>query len=322
MWWRKPATLSAVTPSDQQSFTFSYKSVDGDPISATFFPAPESDTKTPRPLLVFAHAGGMVVGGRSDFPPQWLGYAGQSGWHFLTFSYQLLPPGNASTLIADVKDLGNWIGSSLNTLLVPHDQSVDLSRIIVSGQSAGGYIAYQCGRLFPPEVRPRAVLSFVGSACDWGPGSSSTWYTHPKPDGYQFRPNEPPITSFTEDMFTELLAGAVSHVSDIPFSSSPQVQLRSSYYRYLIATGTYAEKFGIEDGPVIPHMDASFPKTAIVHGNKDTLTPIEEAKAVFERLNGYGVEVKLFEIEGGDHDSDPGGPKVLEAFDLIHEWLK
>ncbi|KAI8809888.1 Alpha/Beta hydrolase protein [Cladochytrium replicatum] len=304
------------------SFTFPYKSVGDELVQATFFAAPGSQAQNPRPMLIFAHSGGMIVGGRSDFPSRWLDYSAQAGWHFLTFSYQLFPPGNATTLIADVKDLGEWIANSLNSLLAPHDISVNTSRIAVSGRSAGGYIAYQCGRLFPASVKPCAVLSLVGSACDWGPGSSNTWYTQPKPDGYRFSPEEPPITTYTADMFTDFLAKEVAPVSDVPFSSIPYPHPRFTYYDYLIATGTYAERFGFEDGPVIPHMDANYPKTVIVHGTMDTITPIEEARSVFERLKSLGVEVKMFEIEGADHEADPGGPKVIEALELVREWLK
>ncbi|KAI8802022.1 hypothetical protein BJ742DRAFT_873553 [Cladochytrium replicatum] len=178
----------------------------------------------------------MVIGWRPDFPREWLAYAAQHGWHFLTFSYQLLLPGNAATLISDVKDLGNWIASSLNACLAPHNCSVDLSRIIASGQI--------CRRIHLAPVRSTL----------------------------------PPALRATGDQNQQIL--------DIPFSTITYPHPRISYYEYLIATGTYAEKFGFEDGPVIPHMDASFPKTAIVHRTKDTITPIEEAKSVLEQLTG------------------------------------
>ncbi|KAI8809101.1 hypothetical protein BJ742DRAFT_868748 [Cladochytrium replicatum] len=53
-------------------------------------------------------------------------------------SRTIFPRGSATTLIADVKDLGEWIANSLNSLLAPDDISVNTSQIAVSGRSADG----------------------------------------------------------------------------------------------------------------------------------------------------------------------------------------
>ncbi|KAI8799707.1 Alpha/Beta hydrolase protein [Cladochytrium replicatum] len=307
-------------PFPEGSISFTYKYVGTIPVHATFVPAPNSSN--PCPLFVTAHGGGLCSGSHVNYPTQWFDICRSRGWHCLTVAYQLLPPGNATTVIEDMTDLGLWISNSLNAELQSHspDLVVDTAKIVVSGHSAGGYIAYQMALRFPPTAKPLAVFSMVGMSCDWGRLSSSDWYTSPKPKGYKWLGAKIPITDHTDEEFTELLADKTP-VPDLAFEDMWENHPRFLYFDHLIGSGKFANVFGFERGTVIPLMDAGFPKTVIVHGNADTVVPIWDSKAVILKLESVGVECKLIVVDGADHNADMGGPEVVEGLSLVAKWV-
>ncbi|KAI8813948.1 Alpha/Beta hydrolase protein [Cladochytrium replicatum] len=300
----------------------SYKRVGDLNVPAAFIPAPASSISIPRPLLLFAHGGALIAGSYVNFAAEWLDLAHARGWHFLSFSYQLMPPGNADTLISDVTDLGRWVSADLNEALRSRgaDASVDLSRIIAAGHSAGGFVAYQCGRLFPEAARPRVVFTLSAMSNDWGQPTSSGWYTNPKPDGTKWVMTEEPITRHKAEDFAEFIARK-DPITEFPFERLTPTEDRFTYFEYLIASGTFAQVYGFKNGTVIPHMNKSYPSTILVHGNSDTVVPLSDSEAVVAKLDSLSVKSKLFVVEGGDHYMDTGGPEVVAAFNVVEEWL-
>lgn len=51
----------------------------------------------------------------------------------------------------------------------------------------------------------------------------------------------------------------------------------------------------------------TFPPTVMLHGTADTLVKLDESRALCAQLGALGVEVTLFEIEGGGHGFDAAG---------------
>jgi dipeptidyl aminopeptidase/acylaminoacyl peptidase len=49
------------------------------------------------------------------------------------------------------------------------------------------------------------------------------------------------------------------------------------------------------------HVDASDAPTLIIHGDADTLVPIQQAKIFLEKLKAAGVEEELVVVPGGGH---------------------
>lgn len=67
----------------------------------------------------------------------------------------------------------------------------------------------------------------------------------------------------------------------------------------------------------ITHVTAKFPPTMIVHGDKDALVPVQQARVMDEALGKSGVDHTLVVVEGGGHDGKTffeGLPKLLAFF--------
>lgn len=98
----------------------------------------------------------MQVGGQREFPmfiPLWL-YS--SGYHnnaiIVTPDYRLLPEVSAVELLDDLDDFWKWLGTELPNVVREQSKivsgadkglEVDLDRVVVQGESAGGYCAIQ-----------------------------------------------------------------------------------------------------------------------------------------------------------------------------------
>jgi len=68
----------------------------------------------------------------------------------------------------------------------------------------------------------------------------------------------------------------------------------------------------------ITTITAKFPPTLIIHGDADTLVPLQQAQVMDEALGKAGVEHKLDVIKGGGHDDKTFGPGTTKAL----EWFK
>jgi acetyl esterase/lipase len=68
----------------------------------------------------------------------------------------------------------------------------------------------------------------------------------------------------------------------------------------------------------ITYVNPKFPPTLIVHGDGDTLVPLQQAQVMDEALAKQDVDHKLDVIPGGGHDDKTFGPGVMKAL----EWFK
>jgi acetyl esterase/lipase len=67
----------------------------------------------------------------------------------------------------------------------------------------------------------------------------------------------------------------------------------------------------------INHVSDDDPPTLIVHGDADTLVPIQQAELIIDKLQSAGVTAKLVTVAGGKH----GGPGFAERLPLLGDWF-
>lgn len=70
-----------------------------------------------------------------------LEYAEAEGAIIVSPDYRLVPEGNGTDILTDVKDFWDWVGESLPAKIseISSDLSLDVSRLAVTGESAGEY---------------------------------------------------------------------------------------------------------------------------------------------------------------------------------------
>jgi acetyl esterase/lipase len=67
----------------------------------------------------------------------------------------------------------------------------------------------------------------------------------------------------------------------------------------------------------LTHVSADDPPTLIIHGDADTLVPMQQAELIIEKLKKAGVESKLIVKKGASH----GWPDLLKDMTIIADWF-
>jgi len=67
----------------------------------------------------------------------------------------------------------------------------------------------------------------------------------------------------------------------------------------------------------VNHVSSDDPPTLIIHGDADTLVPIQQAELVLDKLKAAGVETKLVVKKGAAH----GWPDLLKDMSIVADWF-
>ena len=239
-------------------------------------------TDKPAPVMVFFHGGGWR-GGSKKHLPRFLTKANAAGWlAVVSVEYRFT---NVAPHPAQVDDCARAIQFLRQNA---KEWNIDPEHIGVTGGSAGGhlsaYIALQDDEAKPESEDPvERQSSRVSFAIPFaGP---TDWG----------------------------LLGTVKH--DHPA------------YRQLLGyePGTPADKMSAKkknDVSPVHFVSADDPPILIVHGDADTIVPIEHAKALDAALKEAKVSSKLFIVKGGNHGiagaSHPAAVKRASAFMREH----
>lgn len=167
------ASLGAgVTPPPMETLT--YKHVAGRELRVDVFRPADAPPPGGRPAIAFFHGGGWVFGDRAEFHAACRRYAAL-GFVTLTFDYRLSikPDGSYPhpdiTLVESVKDARSairWLRARAAAL------GVDPHKVVVSGQSAGGELAWstalcdsldEAGDDLAVSPRPDALVLYSGN---------------------------------------------------------------------------------------------------------------------------------------------------------------
>jgi acetyl esterase/lipase len=125
------------------------------------------DTARPKPTVVAVHGGGFVGGSKEAFVPFVLPYVAR-GWVVVNVGYRLADEAPAPAAVEDVRCVLQWVGRNAA------GYGIDPRRIVITGYSAGGYLAL-IAALLPDSAgfdgacpgqrpTPAAVASWAGIA--------------------------------------------------------------------------------------------------------------------------------------------------------------
>ncbi|VUC28419.1 unnamed protein product [Clonostachys rosea] len=143
-------------------FEETYKTVDSHKIKTAVL-IPKELKPGPHPIIINIH-GGFLVYGHSLFSPffaPWvLKLALEHSAVIVSADHRLLPSANGvADVLEDLESFWQWTRSSLANLLKDRAPSVslDFSRLLVTGGSAGGYGATQLALSHPDEISAVAL---------------------------------------------------------------------------------------------------------------------------------------------------------------------
>jgi acetyl esterase/lipase len=206
-----PFTLRAEDAAVTMS-THGYKRVDGRELQVDVFQPARGTSDVTRPAIAFFHGGGWVFGDRNEFHGACRRYAAR-GFVTATFQYRLSVnadgtyPNPNVTLVECVKDARSairWLRAHAREFAIAPN------RIVVSGQSAGGQLAWATALLdqlneatddLTVSPRPDALVVYssnYNSMEAWidmifGPRRGEIWSVSPH---HNLKPGLPPALAF------------------------------------------------------------------------------------------------------------------------------
>ena len=240
---------------------------------------------SPRPVLVFVHGGGWVSGAKED-AVLWLVPWLQAGWAAVNVEYRLARVAHAPAAVEDVRCALRWVDRYAK------DHGLDASRVVMSGDSAGGPLALMAA-LAPESAGldrgctvpyPAGTNSWVSvPARDVKPAAVVAWY---------------PITDVAS-----MLSGSGAR----------------GYAVEWIGNRRDADKAAALVSP-IEYVGAGAPPVITIHGDADPVVPHAHAARLHAALDKAGVKNRLVTIPGGAHGRFPPA-EMDRAYDDIVAFL-
>ncbi|RSH93406.1 hypothetical protein EHS25_007762 [Saitozyma podzolica] len=274
---------------------------------------------------------GGFVAGKHVIPNAWVVPAFQQyGYHVISIAYRFIPHVGLADIVDDCIDALAWCRANLPSLL--GEDTIDLDRYVVAGDSAGGTLSTICGFKFEPK--PKAVIDVFGvvdlmdphfytpqsveAAAMWGKYHRARDDTELAGICEERDPSkaevicpwdwELPPNMSTEDL--RVFWGTPD------FTPGEKDLLRMDLMKY---TGKMANKFNIllrkeelspeqfdqkrkEWSPFwVVDERKTYPPTFFLHGTADSAVPVEQSYRFAEKLKRLGVPTGEAYCPDGEH---------------------
>ncbi|KAE8374455.1 Alpha/Beta hydrolase protein [Aspergillus bertholletiae] len=264
----------------------------------------------PRPVIVRIH-GGFLVTGSSLYPPwfsNWiLEYALANHAVIISPNYRLLPEATGRDILNDINDFWHWFhGGSVARIIRGagyEGATLDLSSVLVVGESAGGYLAIQLAIAYPTEIR--GVIAAYPMV-----DLRSKFYTEAYSKPIVGVPNVP--VSLLNDHLAMIATGGNSQIEHITAADPPdRLELAFS----MVQNGKFLDVFGTKDRELFPMErledlilageSVPLPPMLIFHGEQDSAVPVDGSKRFVRFLRAKVKHARiLFYTQDGDHGFD------------------
>jgi len=244
---------------------------------------PEDAGDSTYPVLFLVHGGGFIIGDKSEVHPAAMRYAEQ-GYAVITPNYRLAPDVHFPDAHSDVFCAMAW------TLAHAEDYNLDLSRIVLMGESAGANIV--------------AYLATVDDATDF---TRDCEFDYPENPDYD--------AAITFYLPVDLLS------CECQFARS----MASQYLNVNITNWNDADVIAdfVEDS-VLSWLDSDDPPFYMIHGENDFVVPLSESEFFVDAYQSAGGYTELVVIEGANHGFLTSGIEstyLAQSYELIDEWL-
>ncbi len=288
--------------------TITYRNVGGHDILADVYRPKGTDV---RPVIVYIHGGALIMGNREitkDYPPQVLSFAEQRGYAIVSIDYRLAPETKLPAIISDIEAAFTWLGGEGAKRF-----HLDIGRMVVVGDSAGGYLTLVTGYRVKPQ--PRALVALYGYG-----ELSADWYAKPNLfPGY----TDPKISK--EDAMHQTDGTVISDGSRRKGDGGKiYMYYRQNGLWLREVSGFNPESLARDTAPYEPakNVTREYPPTLMIHGTWDMDVPFEESLNMSEQLKKHGVPYILRPVDKGGHGFGGGDPAQIEdAYSTMREFM-
>lgn len=217
----------------------------------------------PHPAVIHVHGGGFVSGDKEGTPnATWFDPLVGAGFSVISINYRLAPKHPFPAGPDDVQTAIRWVKENAKTL------RIDPKRLVLTGESAGGFFVSYAGANYRPGNRVAAVIPFFGE------------------HDFELRVTENPCAM---DGYTKPLpeGGCISGgmAAFLGFS-----QIKTDQHRQILS-----------DATCVNHVHKNMPPFLMIHGTRDYGVPIEQAHSMVKAMQDVGADVTLIPIVGGGH---------------------
>ncbi len=236
----------------------------------------------PTPTLILFHGGGWVDGQKERNVLFLLPYLAQ-GWSAINVEYRLGHQSPAPAAVEDCRCALRWITYHAR------EYSLDPSKFVLTGTSAGGHLALMTGMLPANSVFDRQCTT----------DANSRWNTAAVP--------EMKVAAIVNWF-------GIGDVADL--LEGPNAK---NYAREWFGSLTNAEQLAKQLSPV-NYVRAGLPPIITIHGENDDVAPYSHAVRLHSLLDKAGVPNKLITIRGRKH----GGfnrEELVQSYAAIREFL-
>lgn len=221
-------------------------------------------------------------------------------------NYRLVPEHTGADILTDLSDFWKWFnaGSVSTYLSSAHpDLTIDLDteRLMVAGDSAGGYMALMSA-LTQPEGKIKAVLAQYPMTNYLRAEIAETFFGNPTPK-----------EEIIQQHLDTIVPGAVVS-SAVPPARGGLSYALGAYKKYLDFFGHDPKLW-----PINKLEDATaMPPTWIIHGDSDSAVDVKDSQEFVKKWTDREVrgEVKLSVLPGKEHGFD------IDVKEDEEEWLK
>ena len=216
------------------------------------------DNSTPTPTVVFIHGGGWIFGSKEGAVYQLLPYL-ERGWRVVNVEYRMASNSLAPAAVEDTRCALRWIVRNAK------QWNFDTSKIILTGQSAGGHLSLITGML--PDGTPLDNRCYADAKYGDVPikvAAIVNWY-------------------------------GISDVNDL--IQGPNLK---NYAPMWMGSQTNAAEIAKSVSP-LTYVRPGLPPIITIHGDKDDVVPYTQAVRLRDALDKAHDFNKLVTIPGGGH---------------------
>lgn len=295
-----------------------YKTVGDHPIQLSLL-IPKSivelGSKDKHPVILRWHGGYLVTGARksSFWAPQWVAdLALERSAYLISADYRLMPEAAGRDILDDLHDVVRWIGNTLPKVLQDQSLAVDTTRVLVVGESAGGWCAVQSfltASSVHPAVKFQAAISQYGIM-----DTKARFFSEAYDKTIMGNPQKP--RSVPEDHVARVKSGQTPKV----VSNSP-IPARLDLAISIIQHGLFTEYLGdnslLNPTENVETYKGAWPRVLLIHGTGDSAVPVDQSERFCEKVKQSAGEdnVRLVIRKDQEHMFDV-------ALHLHEPWLK
>jgi acetyl esterase/lipase len=237
------------------------------------------DVTAPQPTLIFYHGGGWIVGTKEaallSIVP-WL----EMGWNVVNVEYRMARVALAPAAVEDTLCALRFVVAQAKTY------NVDASRIVVSGESAGGHLALAAG-MTPANAGLTSICA--------GGGFAGAELAVPK------------------------VAAVINWYGITDLNDMLEGPNARSYAIQWIGAGAGRKEVAKSVSP-LTYVRPGLPPTLTIHGDADPIVPYSHAVRLRDALTKAGVANELHTVTAGGHGNFSPEERT-KIFTKIREFL-